>query len=79
MTIHVDDFCWVGTSTFVNDVIAPLHKTFKIGTVHNTAFEYLGLELKHDDNIIIMSQNSYIEKIRNIPVDKRKAKTAPLN
>ena len=31
---HVDDFLWAGSQVFVENVINPLHKTFKTGSVN---------------------------------------------
>ena len=48
------DFCWGETSTFVKDIISSLHQTFKIGTVYNKAFRYLGLDIIESGNAILI-------------------------
>ena len=48
LVTHVDDFFWgSGSHVFFENVIKPLHKIFKIGSVNKNAIQYLGLDLNY--------------------------------
>ena len=48
LVTHVDDFLWgSGSHVFFENVIKLLHKIFKIGSVNEKAFQYLGLDLNY--------------------------------
>ena len=70
MLIHVDDLLFGGTSKFRKDVIDPLCAIFKIRSEQTQCFTYIGLQLtQHEDKSISVTQNSFAQSIKKIPVD----------
>ena len=53
LVTHVDDFLWGRSRVFVENVTKPFPKIFKIGSINQEAFWYLGLDLKGDSSIVI--------------------------
>ena len=47
--IHVDDFLFGGNDMFIENVVNPLSQSFVIGTEHENAFKYLGVDIKQED------------------------------
>ena len=72
MSTHVDDFCWAGTNNFIANVINPMKTTFQVGAEHNTAFKYLGLNINQTTNGIELDQNSYLNTIEQILINKER-------
>lgn len=68
LIMHVDDFLWAGTEDFKRIVVDKIKSAFKIGKEAEGAFRYIGLEIAHDVDGIVLTQNSYIESITEIPV-----------
>ena len=52
MAIHVDDFLSAGNEQFLKYTISKIHEKFTMGKECNTAFLYLGLDLKERRNYI---------------------------
>ena len=57
--IHVDDFLNAGNEQFLKYTISEIHEKFTVGKVCNTAFRYLGLDLKKHKNYISLDQTHY--------------------
>ena len=72
---HVDNIVYRGTTKFENSVNQKLKQIFKFGCEDSEVFTYLGTELQqNDDYSIIISQNSYIDTIKEIILDKEQIK-----
>ena len=68
--IHVDDLAESGYSDFKQNVIEPLIARFKFGAHKQGDFKLLGLDIKHKQGDIYMSQNNYIDaKVDYLPVN----------
>ena len=67
--VHVDDFLWAGTQKFVQKVISPIKKVFKISKESSEAFKYVGVDLKQDDESISINQYQYIDSLKPIEID----------
>ena len=65
---HVDDFLWSGSVEFFNNVINHLKQTFKISSEKSNSFKYLGTEITKTEDGIYVSQESYLEKLEEIPL-----------
>ena len=65
---HVDDFLWSGSVEFFNNVIRQLKQTFKISSEKSNSFKYLGTEITKTEDGIYVSQESYLEKLEEIPL-----------
>ena len=65
---HVDDFLFVGTQFFIENIIAPLKQTFTIGTECCTAFKYLGLNITQSSKEIVLDQVDYINSLEYIKI-----------
>ena len=60
---------------FENSVIQKLKQIFKFGCEDSKVFTYIGIELQeNDDYSIIISQDSYIDSIKEIILDKKRIK-----
>ena len=73
---HVDDIVYGGTTMFENSVTQKLKQIFKFGCEDSEVFTYIGIELQQnaDYSIIIISQNSYTDSIKEIILDKERIK-----
>lgn len=68
VVIHVDDFLWVGTADFKLKVIGGLCKKFDVGKEEHGIFRYIGLEIEHDDDGILLDQKTYVADVDFVPM-----------
>ena len=68
VAIHVDDFLWCGNDYFFRNVIEKIHNEFIIGKEFNTAFRYLGLDLKEHKDHILLDQAHYIDSLNTVNI-----------
>ena len=67
--IHVDDGIGCGNQQF-HDVINQLEKKYPFGAKKVSSFTFTGIDLtQKEDNSIIMSQSTYVRKIKHIPIE----------
>ena len=80
MTIHVDDFLCTGDNGFIESFISKLQENFAVGKIETKCFKYLGLNIKHEGNIVTLDQQNYVDNLSKIDIDieRRKNLTAPL-
>ena len=71
LVVHVDDFLWSGSNDFVSHVIELLKKMFKISREHESAIQYIGLNVKQENQAIIVDQMNYIQSIQPINIDQK--------
>ena len=69
LVAHVDDFLWSGSNEFVSHVIEPRKKILKISRQHESAFQYIGLNVRQENQAIIVDQMNYIQSIQPINLD----------
>ena len=77
---HVDDMLWAGTELFKSGIICALQDSLSFGSQENTAFRYLGIDLRqHEDFSIELSQSSFAKSIQSIecPAGLSKDQPAP--
>ena len=67
---HVDDFIWGGSEYFTQMVIPDIRSSFLIGKEENEEFHFLGLDITQKDDIIVLDQQSYVNNLRQIEIDK---------
>ena len=53
---------------FLRNVIEKIHKEFIIGKEFNTAFRYLGLDLKEHNDHILLDQTHYIDSLNTVNI-----------
>jgi len=69
LVVHVDDLAEGGYKDFKENVIAPLILRFRFGAHHQDDFKLLGLDIRHKEGNIFISQNNYIEaKVEYVPI-----------
>ena len=68
--VHVDDFLWVGSEEFLNTVMDPIRKQFKVSKEFDAAFKYVGINLEQDQKGIRLHQYQYIEGIQPIEIEE---------
>ena len=67
--IHVDDGIGGGNQQF-HDVINQLEKKYPFGAKKINSFTFTGIDLtQKEDHSIIMSQSTYVRKIKHIPIE----------
>ena len=66
IVVHVDDFLWCGSDNFKENVIMPMKNIFKISKEYESAFKYIGIDLKQNKNYLIINQRSYTDSIKEI-------------
>lgn len=71
--MHVDDFLWAGTPNFKRLVIDHIRNAFQIGKEAEGQFTYVGMEIQHREDCIILHQQSYIDSLQGIPVSVMRA------
>ena len=79
--VHVDDFLHIGRKYFYSHVVEKLREAFKVGSMGKQAFAYIGMEIEQTDNVIKVSQKSYISeiKIEGLSAERKTNKDSPLN
>ena len=63
---HVDDFLLFGKRDFIEKIAKNLKDKFLVSSENESAFKYLGLELKQSSSGFLMSQKRYIDEIHCI-------------
>ena len=63
MVLHVDDFFFGGTKSFLVNVIQKLTSVFEVSIQNCVNFKYIGLELMQIRNCVVIDQSKYIENI----------------
>ena len=78
---HVDDFMWAGTNNFKELVIDKLKQTFQVSKEYSNDFKYLGLEIHQGKEGIYVSQQSYLNKLKEIEIlpERSLERDSPLN
>ena len=66
--LHVDDFFYAGTKSFITNVIDKICLKFQIGSQGTNCFKYIGLEITHDNDSITLAQNEYSILVNEIPI-----------
>ena len=69
ISTHVDDFCWGGSSIFIDKVIVKLRQSFMVKTEEQFCFKYLGLKLLQSNSMITVSQDDFVKTLRIISCD----------
>ena len=69
VALHVDDFLFGGTQSFLEEVIDKLRTIFLIGSEESNSFKYLGLNISEEEDCITLSQKSYIKSLQEMKVD----------
>jgi hypothetical protein len=64
MMIHVDDILYFGTTEFLNKVMTPFKRTFKISREDMNAFKYVGINIDQGPGSISMDQRDYLESMK---------------
>ena len=70
ITIHVDDFCFVGSEIFQTRVMDRLRHLFKIKSEEVAEFQNIGLNIKKNRDKVKLAQNEY-KKSKMYPCRRR--------
>ena len=62
MAIHVDDFIYGGTSSFINNTVSHLRTLFKLGLEESGGMKYLGISISQHATGIQLSTDAYCKK-----------------
>ena len=66
--MHVHDFIWSGKATFEERVIDKIRSTFYCSKESNDSFRYIGLNIEHSDDGLILHQRDYINESHALPI-----------
>ena len=67
ISLFVDDLLYGGTKIFMENVINELQNMLIVGSKHNKAFKYIGVNLTQEEDFTIkLDQNSYISSMKEI-------------
>ena len=69
IVLHVDDFLWSGTKVFRQTVIDKVTSTFQSGKQDEGNFQYVGLDIKHLEERIVLDKKPYIESLDYIKIN----------
>ena len=61
---HVDDFCYGGLRSFLNETIGGLREKLKVGEQESKKFKYIGVMIEQRENEISLNQWGYINSIK---------------
>ena len=65
--MHVDDFIRSGTRRFCDEVIEKVRATVLCGKEADNAFKYIGLDVEHAEDGILLHQHEYTLAMQMIP------------
>ena len=63
LAIHVDDVMFAGTKEFYKRIIQTIIKKYTVGRIELGSFNFTGWNLRQDPEGIILSQQSYLDKL----------------
>ena len=66
MAIHVDDFIYGGTSSFINNTVSHLRTVFKVGLEESRGMKYLGISISQHATGIQLSTDAYCSSLNEI-------------
>ena len=66
IAVHVDDFLCTSKSLFLETILGKLRKSFSIGNKEQECFHFLGLNIKLQNNEILLDQNHYKNNISKV-------------
>ena len=80
IALHVDDFIWAGTKEFEESIIRKLRCTFVVGKEQSISFRYLGLNVQHLGEEIVLHQHDYLEALKplSLSAERRKLQDQPV-
>ena len=61
---HVDDFCYGGEETFMDNLITRLKDKLRIGEQESNSFKYIGVWVRQEEDRICVEQCKYVDQIR---------------
>ena len=67
--LHVDDFLVMGSNIFFETVVKSLKGRFKFGKIEKNEFRFCGIDIKVTPEGSYVSQNEYVNAIKEIEVD----------
>ena len=66
---HADEFCFAGSEIFQSRVIDRLCHVFAVKSEEVAEFQYIGLDIKKNNEDIKLGQNEFVKKLKYIPVE----------
>ena len=63
LSIHVDDICFAGNTKFYKEIIERIVKKYTVGRIESDSFNFTGWNLRQDSDGIVLTQQSYLEKL----------------
>ena len=68
--MHVDDFIWAGTDDFETGVIQKVRSAFRCGKEEEKSFKYIGLNIEHSEDGIILQQHGYSSDMKMLNISE---------
>ena len=76
VVLHVDDFMFAGTKLYHNKVTEEVVMKFKVGLRKANVFKYVGLNIRKEDDKIVLQQDEYVNELQLFDTDMLKEDTA---
>ena len=62
--VHVDDLLFFGTEGFIEHVISPFKKVFKISREDAEMFKYVGINIEQKNGLLSLDQREYLDSLK---------------
>ena len=70
--MYVDDFMFAGTKLFHENVTEKVSTKFKVGLRKTDVFKYVGLNIRRENDNIILLQDEYVNELQPFEIDLSK-------
>ena len=63
LAVHVDDVCFAGSGKFYKEIIEKIVRKYTVGRIESDSFNFTGWNLRQNAEGIVLTQQSYLEKL----------------
>ena len=70
IVVHVDDMLFFGSIEFHKTIMKELKRIFRISREDKDSFRYLGVNMKHEGDSIVLEQKAYVDSLKDHLISK---------
>lgn len=74
VVLHVDDFIYCGSDSWLVSVVMRIEEKFEVGRQSYNTFKYLGLMVKQNSEFITVDQQAYTESLKPLVISAERAR-----
>ena len=74
VVLHVDDFIYCGSDSWLVSVVMQIEEKFEVGRQSYNTFKYLGLMVKQNSEFITVDQQAYTESLKPLVISAERAR-----